>query len=146
MERGLQPASLDGLKKVSEIFWRAGVREVKRRERRASGSFAEAGAQIFFQPGEGAFKDGAVLPVREIGEVIFADSFRQIFAGVRVQALPFFQRRVIRQRDGIKFVCVVVGPDPREPSRYFFAPFLTALRVNIFFSPNFVRDQSSVNE
>jgi hypothetical protein len=31
-----------------------------------------------------------VLPVREIGDVIFADFFRQIFAGVRVQALPFF--------------------------------------------------------
>jgi len=53
------------------------------------------------------------LPVREIGEVIFADGFRQpvapksdeggSFAGVRVQALPFFQRRVIRQRDGKKF-------------------------------------------
>jgi hypothetical protein len=36
--------------------------------------------------------------------VIFADFFRQIFAGVRVQALPFFQRRVIRQRDGDKFM------------------------------------------
>jgi len=44
-----------------------------------------------------------VLPVREIGDVIFADFFRQIFAGVRVEALPFFQRRVIRQRDGKKF-------------------------------------------
>ena len=62
--------------------------------------FADAGAQIFFQPGEGAFKGGAVLPVREIGDVMFADGFRQSFAGVRVQTLPFFQRRVIRQRDG----------------------------------------------
>ena len=43
------------------------------------------------------------LPVREIGEVMFADGCRQSFAGVRVQALPFFQRRVIRQRDGKKF-------------------------------------------
>jgi len=66
-------------------------------------AFAKAGAQIFFQPGEGAGKGGGVLPVREIGEVIFADGFRQSFAGVRVQALPFFQRRVIRQRDGKKF-------------------------------------------
>jgi hypothetical protein len=50
------------------------------------------------------------LPVREIGEVIFADGFRQLvapkfdeggsFAGIRVQALPFFRRRVIRQWDG----------------------------------------------
>lgn len=67
-----------------------------------------------------------VLPVREIGEVIFADGFRQlvapksdeggIFAGlsrrnqvkadVRVQALPFFQHRVIRQRDGGKFAAL----------------------------------------
>ncbi len=46
--------------------------------------FAEAGAQIFFQAGEGAFKGVVVLPVREIGEVIFADFFRQIFAGVRI--------------------------------------------------------------
>ena len=40
-------------------------------------------------------------PLQEIGEVMFADFFRQSCAGVRVQALPFFQRRVIRQRDGI---------------------------------------------
>ena len=50
--------------------------------------------------GEGAFKGVVVLPIREIGEVIFADFFRQpvapksdeggSFAGVRVQALPFF--------------------------------------------------------
>lgn len=66
-------------------------------------SFAKAGAQIFFQAGEGAGKGVVVLPVREIGDVIFSDFFRQIFAGVRVQALPFFQRRVIRQRDGKKF-------------------------------------------
>jgi hypothetical protein len=33
---------------------------------------------------------GGGLPVREIGEVMFADGFRQNFAGVRVQALPFF--------------------------------------------------------
>jgi hypothetical protein len=55
-------------------------------------------------------KSGVVLPVREIGEVMFADFFRQLvapksdeggsFAGGRVQALPFFQRRVICQRDG----------------------------------------------
>jgi hypothetical protein len=35
-------------------------------------------AQIFFQAGEGAFKGVVVLPVREIGDVIFADFFRQI--------------------------------------------------------------------
>jgi len=45
--------------------------------------FADAGAQIFFQPGDGAGKGGGGLPVREIGEVIFADGFRQSFAGVR---------------------------------------------------------------
>jgi hypothetical protein len=36
------------------------------------------------------FKGVVVLPVREIGDVIFAELFRQIFAGVRAQALPFF--------------------------------------------------------
>jgi hypothetical protein len=51
-----------------------------------AGALAKAGAQIFFQPArraevkrrrrEGAFKGGVVLPVREIGEVIFADCFR----------------------------------------------------------------------
>ncbi len=66
-------------------------------------SFADARPQIFFQPGEGAFKDVVILPVREIGEVIFADFFRQCFAGVRVQAFPSFQRREIRQRDWEKF-------------------------------------------
>jgi hypothetical protein len=69
----------------------------------ATSPLPDAGAQIFFQPGEGAFKGVVVLPVREIGDVIFADFFRQIFAGVRVQTLPFFQRRVIRQRDGKRF-------------------------------------------
>jgi hypothetical protein len=43
-------------------------------------------AQIFFQPGEGAFKGVVVLPVREIEEVILADGCRQSFAGVRGQA------------------------------------------------------------
>jgi hypothetical protein len=52
--------------------------------------FADVRVQIFFQPGEGAFKGVVVLPVREIGEVIFADGFRQSFAGVRVQTCPFF--------------------------------------------------------
>jgi hypothetical protein len=42
--------------------------------------------------------------------VIFADFFRQSFAGVRVQALPFFQRRVIRQRDGEKFAPLFRSP------------------------------------
>ncbi len=48
--------------------------------RRRAKSFSDADAQIFFQPGEGAFKGVVVLPVREIGDVIFADCFRQIFS------------------------------------------------------------------
>jgi len=36
----------------------------------------------FFQPDEGGIERDVVFPVREIGEVIFADFFRQIFAGV----------------------------------------------------------------
>ena len=44
-------------------------------------ALAKARAQIFFQPGEGVFKGVVVLPVREIGDVIFADGFRQSFAG-----------------------------------------------------------------
>jgi hypothetical protein len=50
------------------------------------------------------------LPVREIGEVMFADGFRQSFAGGRVKALPFFHRRVIRQRDGKKFAPLSACP------------------------------------
>jgi hypothetical protein len=59
----------------------------------------EAAAQIFFQPGEGGFDGVVVLPVGEIGDVMFANFFRQIFTGsprrnkvkadVRVLALPF---------------------------------------------------------
>jgi hypothetical protein len=67
--------------------------------------FADAQPQIFFQTGEGAFKGVVVIPVREIGDVIFADFFRQIFAGGQVPTVPFFQRRVIRQQDGKKFAC-----------------------------------------
>ena len=44
--------------------------------------FAEAGAQIFFQTGEGGFKGVVVLPVGKIGEVIFADFFRQTFTKI----------------------------------------------------------------
>ena len=50
--------------------------------------FAEAGAQIFFQPGEGGFNGGVVLPIRESGDVIFADFFRQIFASGGIQTFP----------------------------------------------------------
>ena len=47
---------------------------------RASGaSFADAHPQIFFQTGEDAFKGVVTLPVREIGEIIFANFFHQIF-------------------------------------------------------------------
>ena len=63
-----------------------------------SQSFSRAGAQILFQPGEGLFKRVVVLPVRNVGDVIFPDFFRQIFTGVRVQALPFFQCLITRQR------------------------------------------------
>jgi len=73
-----------------EIVWRGGGREVKRRERRAPNylprlacraeALAKAGPQILFQPGEGGFKGGIGgrpqgLPVREIGDAIFADFF-----------------------------------------------------------------------
>jgi hypothetical protein len=78
---------------------------------------AKAGAPIFFQPGEGAGKGGGGLPVREIGEVIFAVGFRQSFAGGRVQALPFFQRRVIPQRNwqiNFRHWTAFVPPSVRE--------------------------------
>jgi hypothetical protein len=63
-------------------------------------ALAKAGAQIFFQTAcraealrrrsKGAGKGGGGLPVREIGEVMFADGCRRSFAGGRVQTLPFF--------------------------------------------------------
>ena len=62
--------------------------------------FAEAGAQIFFQPGEGGFKGVVVLPVGVIGEVIFADFFRQIFAGGGSQTFPRAQDFLVHQPDG----------------------------------------------
>jgi len=46
-----------------------------------SSSLADARLQFFFQTGQGAVKGVVVLPVREIGEVIFVDFFRQSFAG-----------------------------------------------------------------
>ena len=45
---------------------------------------------------EDAFKGVVILPVREIGEVIFADAFRQSFAVGRVQARQFIKCRVMR--------------------------------------------------
>ena len=96
--------------------------------RRSAASLpADARAQIFFQTGEGMFKGVVVLPVREIWDVIFADFFRQLvapksdeggsFAGGRVQALPFFQRRGIRQRDGKKFAPLFTICKDREICR-----------------------------
>jgi hypothetical protein len=41
-------------------------------------SSATRSAQILFQPGAGVFEGGVALPIREIGDVIFADFFRQI--------------------------------------------------------------------
>jgi hypothetical protein len=46
--------------------------------------------------------------------VIFADFFRQIFAGGRVEALPFFQRRGIRQRDGENCCWLISGCPGRD--------------------------------
>ena len=51
-------------------------------------ALAKAGPQVFFQPGEGGFKGVVVLPAGEIGDVILADLFRQIFAGVQYKTLP----------------------------------------------------------
>jgi len=60
-------------------------------------ALAKAGPQIFFKAGEGLFKGVVVLPVGEIGDVIFVDFscraeaerrwVRQIFAGVRATPL-----------------------------------------------------------
>ena len=66
-------------------------------------SFAEAGAQIFVQPGEGGLKGGVVLPVGEIGEVMFADGFRQIFAGGGSQTFPRAQGFYVQQPSGNYF-------------------------------------------
>ena len=39
-----------------------------------AGALAKAGAQIFFQMGEGAFKGVVVLPVREIGDAFWFET------------------------------------------------------------------------
>ena len=69
------------------IMLRSG--QIKFTSTSAISPIAEAGAQIFFQPArraevkrrrsEGGFKGDVVLPVGEIGEVIFADCFREEF-------------------------------------------------------------------
>jgi hypothetical protein len=60
----------------------------------------QVGAQIFFQTGEGGFKGIVVLPVGEIWDVIFADFFRQIFAGVGIQTFPRAKGFHVHQSDG----------------------------------------------
>ena len=60
---------------------------------------AEAVVQIFFQPAR-----RAEVKRRRVRQLVAPKSYEGgSFAGVRVQALPFFQRRGIRQRDGEKF-------------------------------------------
>ncbi len=62
-------------------------------------ALAKAGAQIFFQAGEGAFKGVVVLPVREIGEVIFAGFFRQN------SKLFKFESIILLARNDVKLLC-----------------------------------------
>ena len=77
--------------------------QVQCRPRRVN--LANPHAQILFQPREGGGVVASSLWLETIGaqrrrytngEVMFADGCRQSFAGVRVQAFLFFQRRVIR--------------------------------------------------
>ena len=70
---------------------------------------------------EGAGKGGGGRPVREIGEVMLADGCRQSFAGVRVQALPFFQRRVIWKRDRKTFAPLLLSGFILNQSDVFFS-------------------------
>ena len=94
-ERGLQPASTDGWRKALEFFKRAGVREVKRRERRAPFHLPRLVRKKFSSRAKAA--GGVVLPVGEILEVIFADCFHKIFAGVGSQTFPRAQGFQIHQ-------------------------------------------------
>ena len=97
--------------------------------------FAEAGAQIFFQPGEGGFNGGAVLPVGEIGEVIFAGGFRQSFAGGGSQTFPRGQGFHVRQLDWKKVARI---------SRRSFVKIKQSNPINYFLTRRRVRTQNSL--
>ena len=76
--------------------------------------FADADACVY-PCREGAGKGGAdTAPPQEIGDVIFTDCFRQIFVSFRAQAFPFFQRRAIRQRNGILYASPFLFPAIRN--------------------------------
>ena len=44
--------------------------------------------QVFEQAGEGRLERVVILPFGEVGDEILADLDRQVFAAVRVEALP----------------------------------------------------------
>ena len=84
-----------------EFFKRAGVREVKRRERRVPFHLPRLVRKKISSRAKAA--GGVVLPVKEILEVIFADCFHQIFAGGGSQTFPRAQGFHVHQTDGKKF-------------------------------------------
>ena len=56
--------------------------------------------QIAEQTSEGGFEGGVVFPVREVGDVVFAEFDGQVFAGVGVEAAPIADAVDAHQPDG----------------------------------------------
>ena len=60
--------------------------------------------QIAEQVGEGGLEGVVVFPVREVGDVVFAEFDSQIFAGVGVEAAPVADAVEAHQPDGEQFL------------------------------------------
>ncbi len=62
------------------------------------------GAQVAEQVGEGGLEGVVVFPVREVGDVVFAEFDGQVFAGAGVEAAPVADAVDAHQPDGEQFL------------------------------------------
>ena len=59
-----------------------------------------SGAEVFEQAGEGGLEGVVLLPVREVGDEVFAQLDGEILAAVGSEALPVAQRLHVHQPQG----------------------------------------------
>ncbi len=64
-------------------------------------------SQIAEQVGEGRLEGVVVFPVREVGDVVFAEFDGQVFAGVGVEAAPVADAVDAHQPDGEQFLALL---------------------------------------
>ena len=75
-------------------------------------------AQVFEQAGEGGLEGVVLLPVREVGDEVFAQFDGEILAAVGIEALPVAQRLHVHQPHGEALAMAALAPGFERPAQF----------------------------